>query len=163
MRISITTESDIESILNKLDGLRGETCSEARLTYGDELNLHFGPMTPYEYSAVSHLKKGKWVLGTRESEWELKSKNKVIVTSKDPVSEIENKIRSLQHHKVEDIRIEFPDLILSIGFESTKRLLIHSIGSDDSSEISAWEVFTPKSMILELWPDRTWSYQRSDN
>jgi hypothetical protein len=41
----------------------GETCNQVSFSYGDELKLDFGEMTPCEHPKLAHLLKGSWRFG----------------------------------------------------------------------------------------------------
>jgi hypothetical protein len=41
----------------------GEICHQISFSYGDELELDFGEMTPYEHPRLADLLRGSWRLG----------------------------------------------------------------------------------------------------
>src|SRR4051794_18951827 len=52
-----------------LKALHGQRCMEARLSYGDELKIHFGEPQPIADQKLAGIQRGAWVLAVRASPW----------------------------------------------------------------------------------------------
>jgi hypothetical protein len=64
---------DLPGLRVKLVELLGAPFQFARVSYGDELTLHFGDVRPARSRKLKNLSYGTYVLGVRGSSWVLKS------------------------------------------------------------------------------------------
>jgi hypothetical protein len=158
--IKIDQVADIAKIEQHLEVLIGEVCSEAQFSYGDELVIHFGTMTPYPHPALSHLKEGQWALGTRGSEWIISSSSKTIVSTDNTLAKIKRKIRCVEGAKVAAFKIGFPEIDLTIEFSNGLNLQIIPVVDDieEFPDVAHWEFFTADEKCISVWPDSTWTY-----
>lgn len=61
----VSTAKDLKHLKNITNGIIGEICWRASLSYGDELTLHIGAKIPYSQKSMVAREKGAWILGTR--------------------------------------------------------------------------------------------------
>ena len=64
---------DLDGLASVLAVLMGEPFQFARVSYGDELTLHFGELRPAKSPKLMGKMYGAYVLGVRASTWLLKS------------------------------------------------------------------------------------------
>ncbi|MDD1413271.1 hypothetical protein MEN41_01010 [Dolichospermum sp. ST_con] len=79
----------------------GKTCNQVTFTYGDELLLDFGEMTPYNHPKLRHLRKGTWQLSTRATNFDLKK-----VPIKDTKDAKKNNLHLLENKKLTNFVID---------------------------------------------------------
>lgn len=162
-RLHLKQESDLRELEAYIQKMMGQTCSKARLSYGDELQLHFGIMTPSTRKTLSHIKNGQWMLGARASDWIISSSGKAIVSSKDDLSLVKKKIHCIENSVAISFKIGYPTLDLTIEFSNEIQLHIMPDEShDEFSDLALWELFTLDTMYLGVWKNRTWVYMRAD-
>ncbi|MEC4894387.1 MAG: hypothetical protein SAL07_18215 [Oscillatoria sp. PMC 1051.18] len=185
---SIDSETDLKQLQEIVKNICGEICWEAKLSYGDELSLEIGDKIPYSHKSMENKQKGSWRFGTRGSQWRLYSiyftldfpansqnnmsllysseisrnkTTKLIVTSELEPEIIKEKIKLLEGIKVSKFEVDYPDLVLKIGFNNNYELQVLPDWEDDY-DLPYWELFTPDKMVLQLGVGKSWSYQRSD-
>lgn len=76
-----TQTNNIEGLQAHLTQLVGEPFQFVRVSYGDELTLHFGTLKPAKSPKLKGKMYGTYVLGVRGSSWILKSGSKPVVLS----------------------------------------------------------------------------------
>jgi hypothetical protein len=141
--------------------LIGETCHKVSFSYGDELHLHFGEMTPYEHPKLAHLLKGSWRLGARATPWTLKHGDRVLVVTSelDTEEETENAkviVKQLEHKKLVDLTVDSETIRLTLSFEDHYQVILEPDLCDDSG-LAHWELFMPTEQILTVGPGYFWS------
>lgn len=151
--------SDIKKIEDLLQGIVGEMCWGARLSFGNELRIEIGPKL--SNSALKDKKKGLWRLGASASNWILELHSDKLITSNDDLIVINKNLKLIEGYPIAAFVIDWPKLGLEILFNNEMRLRILPIWSKDS-DLAHWEFFMPNSMFLQVGPKSTWSYYRSD-
>jgi hypothetical protein len=141
--------------------LIGETCNQVSFSYGDELKLHFGEMTPYEHPKLAHLLKGSWRFGARATPWTVKHNNQVLViTSESDTDEqiaiAKEIVKQLEQKKLLDLTIEAETIRLTLSFEDGYQLILDP-DLDDDSGLAHWELFMPTEQVLAIGPGYFWS------
>jgi hypothetical protein len=139
----------------------GEICHQVSFSYGDELELDFGEMTPYEHPRLAHLLKGSWRFGTRATPWTVKHKNQalVVTSGSDTDEETENAkeiVKQLEHKKLLDLTVDADTIRLILSFEDDYQLILDPDLKDDSG-LAHWELFMPTEQILAVGPGYFWS------
>jgi hypothetical protein len=72
---------DLPGLTGFLSQLIGEPFRFARVSYGDELTLHFGDLRPARSPRLGHLPYGSYILGLRGSPWVLKSGQEPVIVA----------------------------------------------------------------------------------
>lgn len=144
-----------------VQALVGETCNQVSFSYGDELKLHFGEMTPYDHPKLAHLLKGSWRFGARATPWTMKHNNQVlVVTSESDTDEqiaiAKEIVKQLEQKKLLDLTIEADTIRLTLSFEDDYQLILDPDLEDDSG-LAHWELFMPTEQILAIGPGYFWS------
>ena len=144
-----------------VQALIGETCNQVSFSYGDELKLHFGEMTPYDHPKLAHLLRGSWRFGARATPWTVKHNNQVlVVTSESDTDEqiaiAKEIVKQLEHKKLIDLTVEADTLRLTLSFEDDYQLILDPDLEDDSG-LAHWELFMPTEQILAIGPGYFWS------
>ena len=144
-----------------VQALIGETCNQVSFSYGDELKLHFGEMTPYEHPKLAHLLKGSWRFGARATPWTVKHNNQVLViTSESDTDEqiaiAKEIVKQLEQKKLLDLTIEAETIRLTLSFEDGYQLILDP-DLDDDSGLAHWELFMPTEQVLAIGPGYFWS------
>jgi hypothetical protein len=156
---NIIQPSDLNQLLQIMNGLIGETCWKAKLSYGDELTLHIGEKIPYSQKSMAGKEKGAWILGTRATQWQLNCLDKVVVSSEDDPELIKNKISIIKENTITNVQISYPNLILTVSFENKCDLILFP--NKEDVDLPYWEVFTPDQMVIKVGPGITWSIKSS--
>ncbi|MEX0704449.1 MAG: hypothetical protein WD069_20275 [Planctomycetales bacterium] len=78
-----SARDDLSGLHAYLAQLIGQPFRFARVSYGDELTLHFGDLRPGSAPARSHALYGAYVLGVRASPWLLKSANRSLMLNSE--------------------------------------------------------------------------------
>lgn len=139
----------------------GEICHQVSFSYGDELELDFGEMTPYDHPKLSHLLKGSWRFGARATPWTVKHGDRILVVTSesDTDQEIENAkvmVKQLEHKKLIDLKVDAETIRLTLSFEDHYQLILEP-DLEDNSGLAHWELFMPTQQILTVGPDYFWS------
>jgi len=161
-----TTDSKNNHSLDKIipvitQALIGETCHQVSFSYGDELKLHFGEMTPYEHPKLAHLLKGCWRFGARATPWTVKHHDQVLVVTSEADTDEQTAIakeivKQLEQKKLIDLTIEADTIRLTLSFEDDYQLILDPDLEDDSG-LAHWELFMPTEQILAVGPRYFWS------
>ena len=169
---------DLSGLQNYLAQLVGEPFRFARVSYGDELTLHFGDLRPAKSPKLKGKPYGAYVFGARGSPWIVKSGSHSLVLTGD-----------LDGHAGEPVRKEdleanaliAPDARVlaatafvvkpanALGIEvrfsdgSTLRILPTPTEADDPADaalppLADWELASPAG-LLSAGPGPTWSFK----
>jgi len=138
----------------------GEICRQISFSYGDELELDFGEMTPCDHPKLAHLLKGSWRFGTRATPWTLKHIDRVLVsTSEDDTSEeilfAKEVIKQLENKKLNEFIVYTETVGLTLGFEDNYQLILEP-NLDDDSGLAYWELFMPTEQVLTVGSGYFW-------
>jgi hypothetical protein len=177
---------NVSRLQGKLTMLLGEPFQFARVSYGDELTLHFGNLRPARSPKLKGKLYGEFVLGVRGSPWLLKSPltSQVIASGMVPVVAGETTGRPLSNEELETGRFIEPSSrvlkaepflvtgIGGIGLQLTMTdgsvLVIFpcdqdSCGKDDElPEVADWELLSPLG-CLSVGPGLNWSLEPQDS
>ncbi|OCR02618.1 hypothetical protein BCD67_12685 [Oscillatoriales cyanobacterium USR001] len=155
----ITNNADLEKLTEIITDIIGETCWEARMSYGDELCLEIGARIPYQHKKLAGKEKGSWMLGTRGTDWTLESSTKEIITNSKEAPEVfKEKVKVIENTTITTFETFYPDLILTVEFSNGCQLKIFPDLEDDF-DLSYWELFTPYNTLLTLEPGAIWTYK----
>ncbi len=155
------TSSDLGAIHTIVDQLLGETCWQAKFSYGDELTLHFGDWVSYAQPSMANLEKGSWILGTRGTSWQLSRASHCIVNSDATPEIMREYVRQIEGLALTALDINYPSLWLILTFGERLQLSILPCLADDEYELPYWELFTPEQSVLKVGSRLTWSYTRT--
>jgi len=153
----------VEIVTILTEPLIGETCYQVRFSYGDELRLDFGELSPYEHPKLKHLQKGSWQFGTRATPWLLKKDHQTLLNSQNPETEEEVKDakqltrNSLENQTILKLELNSENLELQLSFTENYQLLLKPDLNDDDLSLADWEIFMPTQQILEVGPGYFWS------
>ena len=139
----------------------GETCHQISFSYGDELKLDFGEMTPCEHPRLADLLEGSWRLGARATPWIIKHNNQIFISTSelDTDEEIEaGKLiaKQLENKKLLELVVDGETVSLTLGFEDSYQLILEPDLADDSG-LAYWELFMPTAQFLAVGPGYFWS------
>lgn len=165
-----------------LSQLIGEPFRFARVSYGDELTLHFGDLRPGRSPKLKHKPYGAFILGLRGSSWVLKSGSEpVVVTAGEVFAPAPPAFgQCLQKEELEAGRFVEPEsrvlaaspfvvkpvdgFGLQLRMSDGSTLLVLPTTPDpeevDCPELPAladWELSTPRG-LLSAGPDLQWSF-----
>lgn len=175
------TAPDVPGLQSQLSPLIGEPFCFARMSYGDELTLHFGDLRPARSPKLAGKMYGAFILGVRGSTWILKSGSEPLVLSVDasdgmngtgtPIAKTELEANP---HIQPDARIiaAIPFAVkpangfgLRLRFSDGSELTVLPTGpaanepEDENLPVLAdWELLTP-SGLLNAGPGLEWSFQ----
>jgi len=138
----------------------GEICRQISFSYGDELELDFGEMTPCDHPKLAHLLKGSWRFGARATPWTLKHIDRVLVsTSEDDTGEeilfAKEVIKQLENKKLNELIVDAETVGLTLGFEDNYQLILEP-NLDDDSGLAYWELFMPTEQVLTVGSGYFW-------
>lgn len=178
-------DPDIAGLRAYLAQLVGEPFRFSRVSYGDELTLHFGDLRPSR-SARSALKYGAYILGLRASPWLLKSgAEPAVVTAGIPEEAgpaafgeqlrkedleggafIAPESRVLAAVPVALSRLDGFALEVRLSDGSALFALPgrshaenpHGSGDDETPEVADWELLAPRG-LLSAWPGPRWTFE----
>ncbi len=150
--------SDIVAVLTK--SLITETCNQVYFSYGDELSLDFGVMTPEDHPKLQGLFKGVWQFGTRATPWLLKKADQLLLDSEVPETDADIKLakkltqESLENKKILKFETNPDNLELRLCFEENYELILQPDLND--LDLSYWDLFMPNEKFLEVGPGYFW-------
>ena len=169
-----SASSETEVLLAYFQQLVGQPFLLCRVSYGDELSLHFGEPRPYRSPKLKHLVKGSYVLGLRASRWHLRSESPpiVVIGSLPDSVQPNGSIRTLTNRELEQANyIQRGALVmtanvipngsgygLSLEFSDGASLIAVPERADPGETVADWELFTPYSRLLRVGPGLTWEY-----
>jgi len=152
----------IEKIIpNIIQPMIGEICHQVSFSYGDELELDFGEMTPCEHPKLAHLLKGSWRFGARATPWTVKHNKQVLVVTSEADTDEQTAIakdivKQVEQKKLIDLTVEADTIRLTLSFEDDYQLILDPDLEDDSG-LALWELFMPTEQILAIGPGYFWS------
>lgn len=79
-RLESSAPRDLGGLQAQLTRLVGEPFQFARVSYGDELTLHFGDLRPARSPKLKDYQYGAYILGVRASTWLVKSSSIVVAS-----------------------------------------------------------------------------------
>jgi hypothetical protein len=160
--LSSQNNHNLEKIIPVItQSLIGEICHQVSFSYGDELKLHFGEMTPYDHPKLAHLLKGSWRFGARATPWIVKQGDRVLVVTSESDTDAETEsakaiVKQLEHKKLVDLTVDAETIRLILSFEDNYQLILEPDLEDDSG-LAYWELFMPTEQILTVGPSYFWS------
>jgi hypothetical protein len=139
----------------------GKTCNQVSFSYGDELKLDFGEMTPCQHPKLAHLLKGSWRFGARATPWTVRQNDLVLVVTSEADTDEQTAIakeivKQLEQKKLLDLTVEADTIRLTLSFEDGYQLILDPDLQDDSG-LAHWELFMPTEQILAVGPGYFWS------
>jgi hypothetical protein len=149
--LAFTNESSNPSII-------GETCHQIGFSYGDELILDFGEMTPYNHPKLADLRQGSWQLSTRATPWYLMQNNMFLFLPLLPgltTDHAQMYLQDLENKKLTNFVIDPNNFELTLSFEEGYELVLKPDLEDDSG-IAYWELIMPNEQILIVGPGMFW-------
>jgi hypothetical protein len=176
---------DVPGLQMYLAPLVGEPFRLARISYGDELTLHFGDLRPARSPKLRGHFSGVYILGVRGSAWIIKSGSEPLVVTAglflDSIAADLGKPLSKQEFEKSPVvqaesraveAIPFPvkpinGFGLQLRFSDESTLLIlptppeaDEPGDEALPELADWELLSPRG-LLSAWPGLHWSFQPS--
>lgn len=171
---------DLGGLYAVLSELVGEPFRFMRVSYGDELTIHFGDLRAAKSPKLNKQPYGAFILGTRGSPWLLKSESLVVSAgvpvdlapsqfaepiSKDDLErrafiEPESRVLAAIPFIVRPWNGYALQMTLSDG---TKFLILPSLPQPDEEEIESlpeladWELISPRGQ-LSVGPELKWSF-----
>jgi hypothetical protein len=177
--------NDVSGLYSYLAQLVGEPFQFARVSYGDELTLHFGDLKPAQSPKLKAKLYGAYILGLRGSSWVLKCGTEPVVVDGgvllDPGASALG--TPLRKEELESIPLIEPrsrvlsaapfivkpidGLGLQLRFSDGSALSIlptveepNEPGDEGLPELADWELLSP-SGLLSAGPGREWSFEPS--
>lgn len=178
------SHDDLPGLQANLAELVGEPFQFARISYGDELTLHFGDLRPARSPKLREHLYGAYILGLRGSPWVLKSGLEPVVlcdgvvpvvsgrpvggrqVSKEEVEEgrfIENGSRVLYADPFHVRPVEGVGLQLRLS-DGSALIVLPSVQEPgdpedrDLPELADWELISPRG-FLKVGPGYQWSFE----
>lgn len=181
-----TSSSTLFDVVDKL--LREQPFCFFRISYGEELQAHFGDVREFSSPRMRRRERGSYILGTRASSWAVYSKSKSTLLASDksvltlilkqPVLVDDVEMRLIEEGgyiaagtAVKDVSLRKVNggIGLRLRFLEGSRIYIlpaaieQSDASDDSDdEISDWELLDSNSHLLSVGPGLKWTYDEAD-
>lgn len=177
-----TSPDSLSELSTLLTQLIGEPFRFSRVSYGDELTLHFGDLRPAQSTKLKSHLNGAYILGLRASPWFLKSGSDpmaIITAGVNPDTpptgipmtkeqiEADPLIRRDSHVvAVTPFLLKQSDAVglrLSTADGSTLSVLPNDTERDEDSDdslppIADWELITPNG-VIEAGPGVRWSFR----
>jgi len=141
--------------------LMGETCTQIHFSYGDELCLDFGELSPYHHPKLRHLLEGEWILCTRATPWKIYENQKLILDSEIPQTDEEiEEAKELAKEKLQgkilvNLEIDGEMLTTSLHFDDRYSLVLYP--DLDDEDLQHWVLFMPSEQVLAIGPGYNWS------
>jgi hypothetical protein len=180
-----SSSDDLPGLVAQLAPLVGEPFRFVRVSYGDELTLHFGNLEPARNPKLKGKLYGAYILGMRASPWVLKSGTEPVVVNGGVLRDLsEGALGSpLRKEELESQRFIEPDspvltatafsvkpvngFGLQVRFSDGSTLLIlPTIPEPDEPEdeglpeLADWELLGPRG-LLNVGPGLKWSFEPS--
>ena len=153
-----------------IESLRGEKCTQVHFSYGDELCLGFGPLSPCQHPKLTHLQRGTWELCTRATPWKIFRGGKVVLNSEDPktdeeIAEIKARTQDiLQDKTLQNLTLDPETLETNLSFagsfshyEDYSLILYPDLWGED--QLQHWVLWMPSEQVLTIGPSYQWSYR----
>ena len=179
------SQDNLAGLYAYLTQLAGEPFRFARVSYGDELTLHFGDLKPARSPKLGDKLYGSYILGVRGSTWVLKSGSDALVVSLDEVCDPSLPAsfgKPLRKEELESATfVESGSRVLEAapfvvkpaeGFglqlrmsDGSALLILPSFPDTESAEpedeelprLADWELSTPRG-LLNAGPSLKWSF-----
>jgi hypothetical protein len=177
--------ADLSGLLAYLAPLVGEPYRFVRVSYGDELTLHFGDLEPARQPKLKGKLYGAYILGMRASPWVLKSGTEPVVVNGGVLHDLSGAALGtpLRKEELESRRLIEPDspvltatafivkpvngFGLQIRFSDGSTLLVlptipepDEPEDDGLPELADWELLGP-GWLLSAGPGLVWSFEPS--
>jgi hypothetical protein len=185
LKSEIKDSADLRLLNAFLGAMTGQRLLKARLSYGDELKLHFGEPQPAPHPRLASLQRGSWVLATRASRWEAALSRPGLVldagvflsppaphtqtATPREMAEYADKLAGAEVGAARAVwsgdRTLAPGLQLVFTDGSHFTLLPDPSNLPDEGDdepLADWELFTPYKTYLRVGPEPVWSNLRSD-
>ncbi|MEA5576589.1 hypothetical protein [Anabaena sp. UHCC 0451] len=135
----------------------GETCHQIGFSYGDELILDFGEMTPYNHPKLADLRQGSWQLSTRATPWYLMMNNMFlfIPAPQFTTDHAQVMLKDLENKQLTNFVIDPNNFQLTLSFADSYELVLKPDLEDDSG-LAYWELMMPNEQILIVGPGQFW-------
>lgn len=181
------SHDDLPGLFAYLSQLVGEPFRFARVSYGDELTLHFGDLRPARSPKLKHQLYGSHILGLRGSPWILKSGSEPVVIASGAVFNFPPSAfgKPLGKEELEAGKFVEPEsrvlaatpfvvkpvdgfgLQLRMSDGSTLLVLPTTPEPDESEDeglpqLADWELSTPRG-LLSAGPNLEWSFAPAKN
>jgi hypothetical protein len=176
---------DVLGLQTYLAPLVGEPFRLARVSYGDELTLHFGDLHPSRSPKLPGYLYGAYLLGVRGSAWIIKSGSESLAVTaglfpdslpvdlgkplsnqdfeKNPIIQTESRVVEANPFPIKPIN----GFGLQLRFSDGSSLLIlptppeaYEPGDEALPELADWELLSPRG-LLSAWPGLHWSFKPS--
>ena len=141
-------------------------CGRVSLSYGGELDLHFGELLHYDHPKLSHLLRGTLMFGTRATPFKILDANgSVLITTADEDSDSKTNqalkfaIEQFEGRMLKNVSLDTDSMQLKLDFENGSSLVLIPDLTDDTLAIC--ELFMPNGKVLELGPGRTFRIHSS--
>jgi hypothetical protein len=181
----LQSAEDVPGLQAYLAPLVGEPFRFARISYGDELTLHFGDLRPARSAKLRGHFSGVYILGVRGSAWIIKSGSESLAVTaglfpdsltsdlgkplskqdfeKNPVIRAESRVVEANPFPVKPIT----GFGLQLRFSDGSSLLILPTPPEEDDpedeelpELADWELLSSRG-LLSAWPGLRWSFQPS--
>jgi hypothetical protein len=177
--------NDLPGVTAYLSQLIGELFQFARVSYGDELTLHFGDLRPARSPKLEHKRYGAYILGLRGSSWVLKSGSDPVVIIAGEVLDSPPFGQPLSKEELEAGKFIEPEsrvlkatpfvarpaeeFALQLRMSDGSTLLIlptisepDEAGDEGLPKLADWELSTPRG-LLSVGPNLEWSFTPAKN
>ena len=190
--LDLSTRASASGGLAALQGylaqIVGEPFRFARISYGDELTLHFGDLKPARSAQLGNRKYGSYIFGTRGSTWKIDAGSSPLVYTAGSDSGSATDESGLRNVPKEEFESTSPIRVGSRAVSATAFAVVPADGfalqltlSDGSSffilldrsdsdtsdaesdclpEIADWELASPRG-LLSAWPGPRWTFEPS--
>jgi len=177
--------NDLPGLLAYLAQLVGEPFRFARVSYGDELTLHFGDLRPARFPKLKGRPYGAYVVGARGSAWLLKSGSEPLVLAagldlghvpsglgtpvskeeleRSPLIQPESRVLSVAPFVVTPVdgyglQVRFSDASTLLLIPATPE--VEEPGDEALPSLADWELSSPAG-LLSAGPGLVWSFKPS--
>jgi hypothetical protein len=178
-KIPARTSGNLEVLTQVLAGLIGQPLRFARVAYGDELTLHFGPTRPAASPKLKGREYGAFILGVMGSGWVLSSQatGRLVGTIPlvPPPPESESQSYGKADFEADPITRPGSRVIacgvwetnspsgisLDLKFSDGSKLTImptDDLSPDDGLLVPDWELLTPQG-TLQVGPGMDWGFE----
>lgn len=154
LRKEVRESEDWEELQEIVSSMVGETLLNVRMSYGDELALHFGQPVPAIMST-----RGEWVLRLRDCVCDFEGDLYNRLSDSQPVT-----VTGVTLLRTEGEMI----FNMSLGNGVTLRFtntIVEDLqrADDDFDPLANWELFTPYGTYLRVGPGFVWSLLPADS
>ena len=158
---------DLNDLKVLTNGIIGELCWNASLTYPEVPELHIGARIPNELELLKDKDHGAWIILCWASTWKIVSPTETLMTSEHKLKEIKQGLQAIQDTHVVAFEPQYPGLGLIVTFSNGNQLILipkddDDVESDqDETEVDDrnyyWELFTPLHFTIEAGPGNKWA------